>query len=490
MNSSAIKYNRRAPEKTLLYAILENNIGAFRKELLSKGKSLPAYVEEEFQAFFDCGVLENGFTRIQCIDCRHEKLLAFSCKRRGFCPSCCGRRMNESEISIVEEVFPKAPARQWVLSLPMPLRFLCARNRDMLNTLVQVFYSEICGLIVRKLRKQGFKNSKTGGILVIQRLGGSLNLNVHFHGIFLDGGYVFDEQTKELKFQSIGDSLTSDDVAAVVEKIALKSFKSLEKNGFLVDGELSTNIDDENAVVLCDGASVKNLIAFGERAGQPVRRIRLHIEPGTARIRGELVAEMNWFNLKADKAVKEHQRRKLARLVRYITRPPLANERLSFADDGTVRYRMKRPWSDGTVEIQLSGVELCEKLAAAVPPPNGHLIRYFGVLAPNAKLRRSVVLVPKPKARDESGKLRLVATQRASWAEIAKQAFGLDLTKCELCGGKVRRLAVIRDPVVIEKILRHVGLWHSAHGETSRPRPPPFGSVFYQQYEEPFHAPI
>jgi len=484
MGIAATKYTRRTPEKTVLYDILEKNLESFRRELSSKGKNLPGYVENEFEAFFDCGLLKKGFTRLKCSDCGHEKLLAFSCKRRGFCPSCCGRRMTDAEIRIVEEVFPIVPSRQWVLSLPMPLRFLCARNRKMVNVLVKVFYAAICRQIAKKLRLQGVKGAKTGGVLVIQRLGSSLNLNVHFHGIFINGGYVYDKKKGSFVFHKLDDEITSQDVAAVVKRIALGSFKVLEKHEFIVDGEASTGDGDQDAVALCDGASVKSKIAFGLRAGQAVRRIRLRMDQTSPQIRGDLVAEMNWFNLKADKIVKAHQRWKLARLVRYIARPPLAHERLTVADDGTVRYSMKKPWSDGTIEIQLSGVELVEKLAAAVPPPRGHLIRYFGVLAPNARIRRDVVLVPKPKARDESGKLGASAAQRASWAALSKQAFGLDLTKCELCGGVVRRLAVIRDPVVIAKILQHVGLLDLQITNLRCARPPPGTSITYEPQPE------
>lgn len=455
MIATALKYRPRTPEKTVLYELIEENFPAFINELSAKDKNLPAYVEEEFKAFLDCGQLKNGFARLKCSDCGHEKLLALSCKRRGFCPSCCGRRMNEAEMRIIEEIFPVAPARQWVLSLPMPLRFLCARDRPLLNILVNIFHKTVSQFIQKRLREKGYGKSKTGGILVIQRLGGALNLNVHFHAIFLDGGFSYDEKTKKFLFCELSDSISSQDVADVLQKVAMRVFKEIQKHGYIIDGEQSGSIEPDGAA-LCDAASVKNMIAFGERAGQPVRRIRVRTDQEKARICGDRVAEFNWFNLKADKVVKSHQRWKLARLVRYITRPPLAHERLDRAEDGTVRYKMKKPWSDGTVEIQLSGVELIEKLAAAVPPPRGHLIRYFGVLAPNSKIRPYVVLVPKPKARDENGKLKSSAVCRKSWAELAKHTFKIDLTKCELCGGSVRRLAVIRNPVIIRKILAHL----------------------------------
>ena len=53
-------------------------------------------MQEEFEAYSKCGRLEHGFLRVRCEDCHAEKLVAFSCKRRGFCPSCGARRMTDS----------------------------------------------------------------------------------------------------------------------------------------------------------------------------------------------------------------------------------------------------------------------------------------------------------------------------------------------------------------------------------------------------------
>ena len=49
---------------------------------------LPRFIRDEFDAFLECGILAHGFLRLRCGECGHDKLLAFSCKRRGFCPSC------------------------------------------------------------------------------------------------------------------------------------------------------------------------------------------------------------------------------------------------------------------------------------------------------------------------------------------------------------------------------------------------------------------
>lgn len=55
---------------------------------------------------------------MRCEHCHAEKLVAFSCKKRDFCPSCGARRMAETAALLADEVLPECPLRQWVLSLP------------------------------------------------------------------------------------------------------------------------------------------------------------------------------------------------------------------------------------------------------------------------------------------------------------------------------------------------------------------------------------
>ena len=83
--------------------------------------SLPQFVKDEFDAFLECGILAHDVLWVRCAGCGHEKLVAFSCKRRGICPSCGARRMAESAAWLVDRIIPKGPVRQWVLSFPIPL---------------------------------------------------------------------------------------------------------------------------------------------------------------------------------------------------------------------------------------------------------------------------------------------------------------------------------------------------------------------------------
>ena len=114
-----LAYERHRTEQTPLYALIEEHFPRFLERLDAEGVSLlPHFVIEEFEAYLECGRLEHGFLRVRCDACRHEKLVAFSCKHRGSCPRCGARRMADTAAHLVEHVLPEQPIRQWVLSLP------------------------------------------------------------------------------------------------------------------------------------------------------------------------------------------------------------------------------------------------------------------------------------------------------------------------------------------------------------------------------------
>jgi hypothetical protein len=95
------------------------------------GCGLPRYVDRELVEYLRCGMLAHGFARVRCQACDDEILVAFSCKRRGICPSCTARRMADTAAHLVDRVLPQAPYRQyrqWVLSVPKPLRLRLARD--------------------------------------------------------------------------------------------------------------------------------------------------------------------------------------------------------------------------------------------------------------------------------------------------------------------------------------------------------------------------
>ncbi|MBN2714830.1 MAG: transposase [Deltaproteobacteria bacterium] len=160
----------------------------------------------------------------------------------------------------------------------------------------------------------------------------------------------------------------------------------------------------------------------------------------------------------------------LENLCNYVARPPLATGSLQRISDDEYSFKLKTPWSDGTTHLILSPLEIIEKLAVLVPPPRQNLVRYHGVLAPNAKLRSQVV--PRKPDANEIEKTRGKSRNRLFWAALLARTFRLEMEVCAYCGGRMRMVAVLTDPVSIKKYLDGVGLPSSAP-EIAPARPPP-----------------
>ena len=78
-------YTPHRPEQTLLHRTIREQLETFLQQSRERGRPVPRFVEQELRAFLRCGVLAHGFLRLHCDDCGHDRLVAFSCKRRGFC---------------------------------------------------------------------------------------------------------------------------------------------------------------------------------------------------------------------------------------------------------------------------------------------------------------------------------------------------------------------------------------------------------------------
>ena len=204
---------------------------------------------------------------MRCEQCHAEKLVAFSCKKRGFCPSCGGRRMAEIAALLADEVLPDRPLRQWVLSLPHALRFLLAVNSEALTLLGEVYRTISRHLI----GKAGLSRATgaTGAVTLVQRFGSALNLNVHFHMVFLDGAYQTVGAAVPV-FRSV-PAPESSDLQQLVAHIAGRIGRALERRG-LVERDLENAwlAADTEAGPLDDllGHSIIYRIAVGPRAGQ------------------------------------------------------------------------------------------------------------------------------------------------------------------------------------------------------------------------------
>jgi Putative transposase len=176
-------------------------------------------------------------------------------------------------------------------------------------------------------------------------------------------------------------------------------------------------------------------------------------------IQNSVLGKVDGFSLHAGVAAKAHERSKLERLCRTISRPAVSEQRLSLTESGKIRYELKTPYRNGTTHIIFEPLDFISKLAALVPVPRVNLIRYHGIFAPHHAHRAEIVNTTDDKKQHtqaEDVKSETVKRVKMTWAQRLKRVFDIDIKVCETCGGEVKIIACIEDQTVINQILSHL----------------------------------
>ena len=190
--------------------------------------------------------------------------------------------MAQMAAHLVECVIPWVPVRQWVVSVPIPLRYWMSSSPDLTAQVHTIVRTTIAQFYVNQAVKRGVKrqNVQPGSVSFIQRFGSSINLHLHFHVVFLEGVYL-DRTEADLKPCFVKVEPPSDaDIAKVLQKISHRVIRKLRRRGYLeagIEAAVATGydplLDTEPELARTMAASVKQRIAFGEHAGEKVRRI-------------------------------------------------------------------------------------------------------------------------------------------------------------------------------------------------------------------------
>ncbi len=257
------------------------------------------------------------------------------------------------------------------------------------------------------------------------------------------------------------------ELARLLHTISKRVARRLERGGFLVRDPKHEHLDFDPADALDQliGASIHYRIAIGPNAGKKaltLRTVPARPEPFAS----TLLARQPRFSLHAATCCEANLRDKLEKLCRTITRPAIANERLSMNERGQVIVRFKQPFRDGTTQVVLEPLDFIARLAALVPRPRLNLTRFHGVFAPNCKHRQRIV----PRREPEQAKPD-PSPAPMTWMQRLKRVFAIDIETCPKCGGTLRVIACIEDPDVIATILGHIRARDEA--EPSQPRAPP-----------------
>jgi len=370
--------------------------------------------------------------------------------------------MADSAALLVDDILPYQPMRQWVLSLPFPLRFLLASNPTVMTGVLGIVYRAIS---THLSHKAGLKKSmaQTGAVTLIQRFGSALNLNIHFHMIFLDGVYTGGSNW----FRQV-KAPNKSELTRLTHTIARRVGHYLERQG-LVEHDTGTmylsqdamDISDEDPTNQLLGSSVTYRIAVGPQQGRKVFTLQTLPDLETDSPYSCSTGEVAGFSLHAGVATKANERAKLERLCRYITRPAVSTKRLSLTRNGQIRYELKTPWRNGTTHVIFEPLDFISRLVSLIPKPRVNLTRFHGVFAPNSKSRARITPAKRGTRKraclaDEANQTPAEKRDSMTWAQRLKRVFNIEIETCDNCGGDVHIIASIEDPVVIQKILAHL----------------------------------
>jgi len=515
-------YLPREPHATVLYRLVGEHGAAFlRHAREAYDGPLPRYVEDELRGYLQCGDFARGFVHLRCELCAHDVLVPFSCKQRGLCPSCAGRRMAAQAAHLVDCILPAVRIRQFVLSFPFELSLLAATKPDVLRAFARIHAEELARHHKRVAKARGLAGKlHAGAVTFVQRFGSSLNLHVHLRTCVLDGVSV--EHGDDLAFVPAPPP-TREDLAALVDRVALRVTAWLRKRGYANDDDDAPDSARTFEDVLARIGAQRGTVRTVSDDGAP--------EPGGAHpapVRDEAVKRQG-FNLHASLTIAADDDLGRERLCRYGLRPAFSLARLRVLRDGTISYRVKKSSRRASRCRLMTPVECLARLCALIPPPRYPLTRFHGVLAPRAKLRPRIVpklpapkridTCPKPAPREPGerppprdrtgpvipttlplsattlahglrgarvpapnilsakhlarigGGLLFAASANVRWATLLARTFDLDVTTCATCRGRLRVRAVVTDHAVARDILEAL--------PTPSARAPPTDDVTY-----------
>jgi Putative transposase/Transposase zinc-binding domain len=490
-------YMRRRPEETTLYAVVRDNLATLYSAVGDGALSLalPRFVRKELEGYLECGMLCRGFARLRCDDCRESRIVAFSCKGRGFCPSCLGRKMAQTAAHLVEDVLPPVALRQWVLTFPYAWRKRLGYDAPLLSALTSIFVKTMVAFYKKRT------GGKSGAVISVQRTSSDLKLNPHLHAVFLDGGYTELATSDAAPDATEGDAprfaglghLQTREVAAVLEKAILRMVKYLKRRKLLEQAEPDTEAQAPSETSETEGHAA--LVASAVSGTQPPAGPSFPVRSGatlaypcgsasrSTEFERSLCIGRDGFTLHAATRAGGADAAGREALLKYILRPAVAQERIIPGRDGLVRITLKRAFSDGTVAVDVDPLSLLSRLAAAVPAPRFYTVRYGGVLASASRLRPKIApqqatltadpvegcVQHAPDAQTDPPK----RDPYRPWAELLKRTFGFDVLQCPHCQGRMRLLALLTENREVKRYLRAIGEPTELPIQESA-RPPPY----------------
>ena len=427
---------------------------------------MPVFIEKAVEKYLKCGVLRHGFVRAACQSCHESIVVAFSCKARGICNSCDGRRMTEVAAHWVDEVIPAVPVRQFVLTFPWDLRYLLAWNAPLRTAVLTAFQRALEAHYRRQALADGGEDPKYAAVSVVQRFDGAARLCLHVHVLCVDGAFCKTPGGRKFLpapplYQDQVEALLADAMRRIGRQVRRLLPRTADDDGASngPSGDTLAQRDPALAALLRNAMLGHQSVERSPKVSSP--------PAGPPRIKPHgrnCATSGDGYSLHANTRVGANARAGLEKLAQYLCRPALAAHRIERVDADNIRISLKNEWKGGVTAVVVKPRELLIRALAQIPLSGRPSIRYYGCFAPNSADRKHVVPAgAKPKCRrkradadeaEDDGQ----ASTRMLWCEAHKRAFLWDVMACQ-CGGRREIIAAVQDKAQVERFLRHLGLW-------------------------------
>ena len=402
------------------------------------------------ESFLRCGDLAAGFTRFHCPDCGHEKLLAFTCKRRHFCPACHQRRVRSTSSWIAACVCHDVPHRQFVFTIPRVLRGIFRKRRHLLTHL---FHTATATLQDAFRTRLDLPDGRIGAVAAVHTFGDYLIFHPHLHILAADGLFTPD---------GTFHCMPQESMAPAIELFRHRFLHALREAGLISPKRLAHLLSWKHSGFNIDNGG-EEIIAPHDTAGRE-------------------------------------------RLAQYLLRHPFSLQKITWnATTKTVIYRSKRHHN---IKRNFEIFKAPDFIAAAIdhlPPKGQQTVRYYGIYSNKSRglapLDSFTTITPpqqQPKPTADHPKpiqlllipappKRRARDMRPLWRDLILQVWGGDPLQCPCCNGIMKPVRTHLRPGEVEFFLRLYGLWEGII-HLPRPPPPPFDIETMEPIEPPWQA--
>jgi hypothetical protein len=397
-------FRPRKPQHTPLYRLVSEHWEEFKaiheERFEPHYGPLRSHVIRVVENYLRCGILDHGFARFRCEKCGLSYFAAYSCKGRCFCPSCMKKRQILFGEFLTQEILEEVPHAHANFTVPKRLRRHFYFNRKLLSKLARCAYQTL-----RQALKETCPTVIPGAVSLVHTAGSSMAWHPHAHLIITLGGWP--------------ESGAFIPIAPPPRDVLEVLFKHRVFRMLLDEGAISEDL-----------------------------------------IESMLQWHHSGFDAFIGQEVSGNDRNALENLAQYIAKGPVSLQNLEYSrEQQEVTYRTSNTHSRHGPSRTLDPLEFLAELTTHIAQPFERITNYHGYYSNASRGKRRKVLAASRNTSDppQTAQCSPAPPSRKTWARLINKVYEVDPLRCH-CGGKLKPIALIDDPDVIYRILKHCNL--------------------------------